>query len=1072
MLYVILVLLLILFAVLYLTGHTYKKKYDKVMDLLRFLVRYKRISPEEYKAAVGALPPSDIVCDEPIPEKHIPADPASEAATPEAQTNRPLAKPENHEKPSSDRAVFSLNVMLVTGVFFVVLAGTIFATTTWLYLPDIVRMIIICSVSLLFFVASAVAQRLLKIYKTAVALYSIGAFFLPIAVLAVGYFALMGHYFSLDGEGRFWLFSVASLLLCVASLVGSLKYRSRYFSVFFLYCITATVICILEAFALPTTSIILLLYAYAALLIGIGYKARSLTAVSSRFSHITKDIPVFSISNSIVIAAAGCILSDGGTAMALGTVILSFLFLTDLFRGKKYNPGVYLFSIVLTAGSCMFVPDAAFIQYLFAALLSVILITSVGCTGIFPANMQKVFVRVSVLFASILYLAQYVQMIISEGFSWQQILVVSGVLLVLVFVGYHERRRVFLAMASIPAVTILWGIVSLGIPRLLSYGCTVALLLSLLFAILLYLDSRRSVSPRTVMSDILIVLSICICVIVDWARAFSTTGSNPPRQFPLYGSIVTLLFLIAALCFFIFEKKKRIVSAVMGVILPEAFLAIYIPVHFLLPQDRAGGYILVAFYFALCVMGLGFIPLSKHNKQASFVEISFLIIVCLTAPFFCALRIFAGAKPYPLFLLLLCAYLAARLQIKAKIEKETRNKTARIAGSCGFGFAAYGFAFAASYDWFAVRESYVSFLIASIAAISFYVTGMLLRKAGKLPNGLADLQYIGAYGLTFLSILLTLAFQANDSLTLIIMGVLILCLAVWAEYRSGYDNLTAWIQPICLTSMTFRYFVNPENVHENARLLYALSVLVLLFLLTGRILHRRVFSIINGQEKNTYSIDFLSISAVIPLMILSPYCQYEGKLSLAYLLMALYIFSFRGRIGGQKTKLYVTTAAVAFLFLAIWIQPILTIPDHLFAYWSSLLFVGYFLFLRYLVWKTNIQTMDTLVFLSVCITIFALGIMTLISGKLSDALVIGILSFVMMSLSFICKRKKWFFLSSLTILLLAIYMTRSFWQSIAWWVYLLAVGILLIGIAAANEIMKQRGISLKDGTKRMFQTWK
>ena len=75
---VILVLLLILFAVLYLTGHTYKKKYDKVMDLLRFLVRYKRISPEEYKAAVGELPPSDIVCDEPIAEKHIPAEKVQE----------------------------------------------------------------------------------------------------------------------------------------------------------------------------------------------------------------------------------------------------------------------------------------------------------------------------------------------------------------------------------------------------------------------------------------------------------------------------------------------------------------------------------------------------------------------------------------------------------------------------------------------------------------------------------------------------------------------------------------------------------------------------------------------------------------------------------------------------------------------------------------------------------------------------------------------------------------------------------------------------------------------------------
>ena len=1091
----ILMLLLALFVVLYLTGHKYKVKYDKAIDLLRFLVKYRRISPEEYKAAIGVFPPPDTTSQSPdnptetpiaeaalvpdagltersaIPNEAL-AGPSSEASTTESQSNKQPEKPDNRETSPTDRSVFSLNIMLVTGVLFVVLAGTIFATTTWLYLPDIIRMIIICSVSLLFFAASSVAQRLLKIRKTAVALYSIGAFFLPIAVLSVGYFALIGHYFSLAGEGRFWLFSVASLLLCVASLVGSVKYLSRYFTEFFLYCITVTVICVLEAFALPTTIIILLLYAYAALLIGIAYKAQSLATVSSRFSHIAKSIPLFSLTNSIVIAAAGCILSDGGTAMALGTVILSFLFLTDLFRGRKYNPGVYYFSIVLTAGIFMLITDGAFIHYLLAALVSIILVTSTGCMSIFPANMQKVFVRVSTIMACILYLAQYVQMIISDGFTWRQILVISGILVVLVFIGYHERRRLFLAMASIPAVTLLWGLVSLGFPKLLSYGCTVALLLAVLFVILGYLDRKLALSPRTVMSDVVVAISLCLCVLVDWVRAFSTTGSNPPRPAPLYGSIVALLLLAAALCFFIFEKKKNKVSAVMGVILPVALLVIYIPVHFLLPADRASGYILVAFYFALCVMGIGLILLGNHNKKASLVEISFLIILCLTAPLFCALRIFGEAKPYPLFPLFLCIYLAVRLQMQAKIEKETRNKTAHIAGSFGFGFAAYCFAYIASYDWFSVRESFVSFLIVSIVATFFCLTGIILSRSGNLPRGLSHLSRIGAYGLTLLSFLLTLTFQANDSLYLIIMGALILCLAAAAEYQFGYDNLTAWIQPLCLAVMTFQYFVNPENAHENARLIYALSILVILFLLAGRILHRRVFSMITGQGKNKYSIDFISTSAVIPLLILTYYCQFEAKMSMAYLLMALYIFSFRGRIGGQKTKQYVTTAAVAFLFLAIWLQPIITIPGPLFAYWSALLFVGYFLVLRYVVWKTNIKTMDILVYLSVCITFFALGIRALLSGKLSDALVIGILSFVMMSLSFICKRKKWFFLSSLTILLLAIYMTRSFWTSIAWWVYLLAVGILLIGLAAANEIMKQRGISLKDSTKRIFHTWK
>jgi hypothetical protein len=51
-------------------------------------------------------------------------------------------------------------------------------------------------------------------------------------------------------------------------------------------------------------------------------------------------------------------------------------------------------------------------------------------------------------------------------------------------------------------------------------------------------------------------------------------------------------------------------------------------------------------------------------------------------------------------------------------------------------------------------------------------------------------------------------------------------------------------------------------------------------------------------------------------------------------------------------------------------------------------------------------------------------------------------------------------------------MTRNFWSSIAWWVYILAVGLILIGLAAANEISKQSGTTLFGKTKGFFREWK
>lgn len=1006
---VLLMILLGCVVALFLVGRKYKKKYFRSLDLLIFLVRNKRLSPEEYKLAVGEYPPPEIIISpQPVAENR------NSSETPPVEEARVIQE----ETPT--RPALALNSMLFIGGLFVVLAGAIFATTTWLYLPDILRTVIICSVSFVFFAVSAIAKRLFKIIQTAVAFYTIGVFFLPIGVLTIGYFSLLGRYFSLDGAGRFWLYCAASLFLCLACLIGSIKYRLRYFTEVFFFGITATFLFFLEAFTLPIVIVTLLLYAYAALLIGIGIWAKKANTTASPFSHIVEALPLFSLSNALVIAAVACILSDGGVWMAMGTIILSLFFLTEFFHGRKDRSGGNVLLLVLTYG---------------------------------------------------LYFLQYIEMVINNGYTWTKQLVLFGTLVILVYIGYRERRRAFLALSMIPCVTLLWGLTYLGIPKILSNGCTVSLLLALLLVLLSYLDKKLSLSPRTAASDVIVVISLCLSVAVDWVFAFSNNGSHPPRENPLYGSILSLLLLAAALFFFLFEKTKRKISAVMGVMLPLVLLLSYIPVHYLLPADRLSGYILVLFYFALCIMGILFSILGRNNKQASLVDTSILIALCLTGPIFCALRIFDEGKPYPLFLLLLSLYLAARLYMKGRGNDPVWDKKARYIESLLLGLSTYTAVIVASSDWFLVHTSYILVLWASVAAILFCAAGILLGRAGKLPLGFTYLQKVGAYGLTLFSVLLPLTYQNHFSLYLLLVGILILILAAWAEYLSGYAYLAAWISPLSLTALVNIYLSATPNTHSNFSRKLALTALVILFLLAGRLIHKKVIAQLSGKEKRRYVIDWISISAIFPLGLIFIYSLSESTLSLPCILMSLYILSFWGRIDGQKSKQNIATAAAAFLFLSLWGQPFVTLSDHLFTYVSLILFVGYFVFLRWVIWKNHAKTLDMLVFISACISLFVLANLALLSGKISDALVIGIVALLMMSLSFVCKRKKWFILSTLTILLLAIYMTRSFWTHIAWWIYLLAAGLLLIGLAAANEIMKQKGISLKKSATHIFHDW-
>ena len=55
------------------------------------------------------------------------------------------------------------------------------------------------------------------------------------------------------------------------------------------------------------------------------------------------------------------------------------------------------------------------------------------------------------------------------------------------------------------------------------------------------------------------------------------------------------------------------------------------------------------------------------------------------------------------------------------------------------------------------------------------------------------------------------------------------------------------------------------------------------------------------------------------------------------------------------------------------------------------------------------------------------------------------------------KKKQWFMLSAITLVAQCIYASRKFWISIAWWVYLLVAGAVLIVIAARNEYKKRQG---------------
>lgn len=78
------------------------------------------------------------------------------------------------------------------------------------------------------------------------------------------------------------------------------------------------------------------------------------------------------------------------------------------------------------------------------------------------------------------------------------------------------------------------------------------------------------------------------------------------------------------------------------------------------------------------------------------------------------------------------------------------------------------------------------------------------------------------------------------------------------------------------------------------------------------------------------------------------------------------------------------------------------------------------------------------------------------TGALADALIVEGLCLVIFIGAQIAHSRLWVRISGTIIVTVALYMTKGFWLSISWWIYLLAAGIGLILFAAAKERKRRK----------------
>ena len=167
-----------------------------------------------------------------------------EGAMPNAP-NPKKGKPKEVISPEMKR----LDAILKLGVFMVVVAGIIFATTSWETFPNIFRFIFLVLLGLVFVVLSKFSEIKLKIRTTTVSYWVISEVFFALAIISLGYFNILGDWFSLSGAGLHLFHTVLALEIATFMYITYKRFSSK----FALYTAYLSVTCVISSLLLHFT---------------------------------------------------------------------------------------------------------------------------------------------------------------------------------------------------------------------------------------------------------------------------------------------------------------------------------------------------------------------------------------------------------------------------------------------------------------------------------------------------------------------------------------------------------------------------------------------------------------------------------------------------------------------------------------------------------------------------------------------------------------------------------------------------------------------------------------------------
>lgn len=249
------------------------------------------------------------------------------------------------------------------------------------------------------------------------------------------------------------------------------------------------------------------------------------------------------------------------------------------------------------------------------------------------------------------------------------------------------------------------------------------------------------------------------------------------------------------------------------------------------------------------------------------------------------------------------------------------------------------------------------------------------------------------------------------------------------------------------------------------------------------VLSRVVFSssLFKKNELGEFFDPFVAAAAMMPIMMLrygsfDPHTDPPDKVMLRAFVFTAWLeagalFTGLVRKGNKEKTNTVFKLIASFAYMLAFIErPFLVSDEQVIEFKITLTAIVVFGFAAKYILKTNKPLADNFATVVHVLALILLIGDALSNTSLANTLVVLTTAVVIMIVSFVIKRKRWFLISSVTLVGLTVYITRDFLMSMSWWVYLLVVGVILIVIAVSNEYLKNK--KTDNEKKHFFEEWK